>query len=293
MNLYRKDSNDEKFLAEVTISTSTPCDTIKLFNWPGFLLMSCDTSIADQQVTTAGSYFVDFVVRLPWSFKGELQRDRVVTYDRKTAALMGAAIIAACESEREAAQENFPSDLLAVPVSEVLQKLKNFPFNCALARLIVDNLEIDRPMNINIDSLKWTGSLAKKYLAALFAVQLLDSDDETDIFEIAQTAWLQKVKFRELTHNLIASSDGLLKEAIILPPVKVSRLIFVRVARTIIPIVVIIESDFRGDEKVLSGKEIAVQRAASTRAGSSSTIIASILACSRKGSYGFVREISG
>ena len=67
-------------------------------------MLKCKDAMKEyNDVFAYGSRFVDFTLRFPVSYKKSLQRDRVIFYDDRIAALQGAAIIAACEKERAAA----------------------------------------------------------------------------------------------------------------------------------------------------------------------------------------------
>jgi hypothetical protein len=70
------DNPDDAFSAEVTVS-SLPDDNVKVFNWPGFLMLSFDSNYSKQMtrrgITARGSYFRSFTILLPFSFRNDLQ----------------------------------------------------------------------------------------------------------------------------------------------------------------------------------------------------------------------------
>ena len=226
------DKPDDNYSAEVTVS-SLPGDTVKVFNWPGFQMLSFDSNHSKQLtrrgITARGSYFSSFTILLPFSFRNDLQRDRVVHHHNKDLmALMGSAIMAACEKEKALAGPKFPSNLVSMPIKEVIQKLQfHYPFNFALVKLIFDNLTDGSDVqNINILSLQAFGARTKLYLSDMMSFQPIVDSDSDSVMEVALIAWQDMERHKASTELLRESSDGLLKDPKLLPPQKVHIFIY-------------------------------------------------------------------
>jgi hypothetical protein len=170
-------------------------------------------------LTSKGSFFPNFRMQLPGSFKRTLQRDRTITpMNPEMHALMGSAIIGACKAERYEADDVFPRHLRGVSFDEILVALQDrFPFNYGLVQLILTNLDNDQSaQNINIVSLKEYGESAKMYINELIAFQPVLGEDIDEQVKIAQALWQEGKKHQEAIQSL--SPDVPIKDLDILPP---------------------------------------------------------------------------
>ena len=223
-------THEETFRVDVKV-VSEPRDSVGVSLFPGFWLLTYENTNMGKSLTSEGSYFIDFRMQLPGSFKSTLQRDRYVhPRHPQMHALMGSAIIAACELERSEAGETFPKHLLGLSFEDILHELQTqFPFNYGLMKLVIDNLANDhqQAQNINVASLKEFGEPAKVYINQFLAFQpvIVGGDEGIDgQVERAQTLWREMGKHREAIRGLSSSPDDVdvhIKELNILPPRKV------------------------------------------------------------------------
>jgi len=189
-------THEETFRVNLKV-VADPRDSVGVSLFPGFWLLTYEKDNMGKFLTAEGSYFIDFRMQLPSSFKSTLQRDRIVhPMHPQMHALMGSAIIGACKLERSEAGDLFPKNLLGSSVENILIELNKFPFNKGLIQLISDNMEKDEeaPLNINVASLKEFGVLAKDYIHQFLAFQPVIGDEEV---ERAQILWDEMKKHRE------------------------------------------------------------------------------------------------
>lgn len=215
-------SLEETFRVDIKV-VSEPRDSVRVSLFPGFWLLTYEGKNMGKSLTSDGSFFIDFRMQLPSSFKRTLQRDRIVDpMHRQMHALMGSAIIGACQLEKSEAGEKFPKHLLGLSFEDILIELQGrFPFNYALMRLVIDNLANDQPaQNINVASLKEFGEPAKVYINQFLAFQPVIGEDIDEQVELAHALWREMGKHRESIQGLSADVPTN-KELNILPPRKV------------------------------------------------------------------------